>query len=58
MKFFWVFHLLVSCGVKPLEVKITAAKSSTITLAKTGKLSVRLEIRRLGSETNVVVPIS
>jgi UV DNA damage repair endonuclease len=58
MKFFWVFLLVVSCGSKPLEVKITAAKSSTVTLAKTGKLSVRLEIRRLGSETNAVALMS
>jgi hypothetical protein len=56
MKFFWLVLLLAlaSCGSKPLEVKITAAKSSTVTLTKTGKLSVRLEIRRLGSETNAV----
>ena len=33
-------------------------KSSTVTLAKTGKLSVRLEIRRLGSETNAVALMS
>ena len=58
MKFFWVFLLLVSCGAKPLEVSITAAKTSTVTLAKTGKLSVRLEIRRLGSETNAVALMS
>lgn len=58
MKFFWVVLLLVSCASKPLEVKITAAKSSTVTLAKTGKLSVRLEIRRLGSEINAVALMS
>jgi hypothetical protein len=58
MKWFVLLFALVSCGSKPLEVKITAAKSSTITLAKTGKLSVRLEIRRLGSETNAVALMS
>jgi UV DNA damage repair endonuclease len=58
MKWFVLLLALVSCGAKPLEVKITAAKSSTVTLAKTGKLSVRLEIRRLGSETNAVALMS
>ena len=58
MKWFVLLLILVSCGSKPLEVKITAAKSSTVTLAKTGKLSVRLEIRRLGSETNAVALMS
>ena len=60
MKFLLVPTLfaLVSCAAKPLEVKITAMKSSTVTLAKTGKLSVRLEIRRLGSETNAVALMS
>ena len=60
MKFFLVPALfaLISCAAKPLEVKITAAKSSTVTLTKTGKLSVRLEIRRLGSETNAVALMS
>ena len=58
MKWFVLLLVLVSCTAKPLEVKITAAKSSTVTLAKTGKLSVRLEIRRLGSETNAVALMS
>ena len=58
MKWFFLLLALVSCGTKPLEVKISAAKSSTVTLAKTGKLSVRLEIRRLGSETNAVALMS
>ena len=58
MKWFVLLLVLVSCAAKPLEVKITAAKSSTVTLAKTGKLSVRLEIRRLGSETNAVALMS
>ena len=60
MKFLLVPALfaLISCAAKPLEVKITAAKSATVTLAKTGKLSVRLEIRRLGSETNAVALMS
>ena len=58
MKFIWIFLLLISCASKPLAVKITATKSSTVTLAKTGKLSVRLEIRRLGSETNAVALMS
>ena len=58
MKWFVLLLTLVSCGSKPLEVKISAAKSSTVTLAKTGKLSVRLEIRRLGSETNAVALMS
>ena len=58
MKWFVLLLVLVSCAAKPLEVKITAAKSSTVTLAKTGKLGVRLEIRRLGSETNAVALMS
>ena len=58
MKWFVLLLVLVSCAAKPLEVKISAAKSSTVTLAKTGKLSVRLEIRRLGSETNAVALMS
>ena len=58
MKFLLLAFALVSCTAKPLEVKITAAKSATVTLAKTGKLSVRLEIRRLGSETNAVALMS
>jgi hypothetical protein len=58
MKWFVLLLALVSCGTKPLEVKISAAKSSTVTLAKTGKLSVRLEIRRLGLETNAVALMS
>ena len=58
MKFLLLAFALISCAAKPLEVKITAAKSSTVTLAKTGKLSVRLEIRRLGSETNAVALMS
>jgi hypothetical protein len=58
MKWFVLLLALVSCGAKPLEIKITAAKSSTVTLAKIGKLSVRLEIRRLGSETNAVALMS
>ena len=58
MRFFWIVLLLISCASKPLAVKITATKSSTVTLAKTGKLSIRLEIRRLGSETNAVALMS
>ena len=58
MRWFVLLLVLVSCASKPLAVKITAAKSSTVTLAKTGKLFVRLEIRRLGSETNAVALMS
>jgi hypothetical protein len=58
MKWLLFMLVLVSCGAKPLAVKVTASKSSTITLVKTGKLSVRLEIRRLASETNAVALMS
>ena len=58
MKFLLLTFALISCAAKPLEVNITASKSSTVTLAKTGKLGVRLEIRRLGSETNAVALMS
>jgi Fic family protein len=54
MKFFWLVLLLASRGSKPLEVVIAASKSATVTLSKIGKLSVRLEIRRLGNEINAV----
>ena len=52
----WLLPLvaLVSCAGKPAVLEIAASRTATVTLSKVGKLSVRLEIRRLGKEVNAV----
>ena len=56
----WLLPLvaLVSCAGKPAVLEITATKTSTVTLSRVGKLTVRLEIRRLGNETNTIALFS
>ena len=39
-----------ACGQKPAEVRVTAKKSTTVSMSKIGVLSVRLEIRRLADD--------